>query len=78
MSMFLFIGIALLGICVYGSLRVERRAFYRRNSMGIEEFSTYGESIKIKAKEGLMKAGLIGIGLAGFLCMLIGGIALTK
>ena len=78
MSAFLFIGLGLLGICVYGSLRVERMAFYRRNAMGVEEHSSYGDMLKTKAKEGLMKAGLVAVGLAGFACILIGGVALTK
>ena len=76
--MFFAIGLALLGICVYGSLKLNRRAFYRRNNLGIEEFSTYGDMLKIKVKEGAIGVALGICGLAGLVSLFIGGIALTK
>lgn len=78
MAVLIIIGIVLLGVCIYGSLWLKRRAFYRRNEAGIEVFSTYGESLKIKAKEGLISLGCGICALAGIACFFVAGLILTK
>ena len=78
MALLIIFGIALLGVTVAGSLWLRRKAFYRRNHAGIEEFSTYGESLKIRFKEGVIGFGLGLCALAGIISIFIGGIALTK
>lgn len=54
-------GIALIGIGAYLAFLMEGRAFNRRNAAGMEEFNSYGESLRIKAKEGIAKifAGIV-------------------
>ena len=76
--MFFLLSFALLGICVYGSLKLNRRAFYRRNRMGVEEFQDYGHMLKTKFKEGAIGVALGICGLAGIVSLFVGGIILTK
>ena len=74
----LIIGLTLLGICVYGSIKLNGRAFYRRNHAGVEEFQNYGHMLRTKFKEGAIGIALGICGLAGLIACMIGGIALTK
>ena len=79
MGIFLFIGIALLGVVAYLNIWLGRRKFNRRNDAGIEEFSGgYNGYLKTKAIEGAVFVGGVLTGLAGVTSILIGLIALTK
>ena len=74
----LLAGIALFGLGCFGSIRLNRHAFNRRNGHGIEEFPSYGAMLKTKAKEGAIGIFFGLCLLAGLACLMIGGIALTK
>lgn len=74
----LLAGIALFGIGVFGSIRLNRHAFNRRNSAGVEEFPSYGAMIKTKFKEGAIGIFFGLCLLAGLALAFGGGIALTK
>lgn len=72
------VGFALIGFCVYGSLRLNRHAFNRRNVAGVEEFSSYDRMLKTKFVEGAKGIGLGLCGLAGVICFFVGGMMMTK
>ena len=62
----IFFGIILISVAIVSGFYLERQAFMRRNAAGIQEFSSYAESVKIRLKEGIIKAfgvvaGLVGI-----------------
>lgn len=66
-------GIVLIGIGVSAAYWLEGKKFARRNAAGIEEFSSYGASLKIRAKEGA--AGILaGIVLVIGIFMAVGGL----
>ena len=73
----LILGFALIGFCVYGSIRLNRHAFERRGA-GVEEFRDYNHMLKTKFVEGAKGIFLGLCALAGFACLFIGGIILTK
>ena len=54
-------GIILMALGIFLSFKMEGKAFSRRNAAGIEEFASYGQSLKIRAKEGAIGifAGII-------------------
>lgn len=66
-------GIALIGIGAYLALKMEGRAFNRRNAAGIETFDSYRQSLKIRAKEGVVKI-LAGIVLIVGIVLAVGGL----
>ena len=74
----LLIGIALMGFGAYGGIRLNRHAFERRNGAGVEEFSSYNQMLKSKAKEGAIGIFYGLCILAGLALAFGGGIALTK
>jgi dolichol kinase len=52
----------------------DRAAFYRRNSAGLEEFSTYDESEKTRLKEAGAKALMTLLTFVVFIPSLLGGV----
>lgn len=61
----IFLGIILIGVAVVSGFYLERQAFHRRNAAGIQEFSSYSQSVKVRFKEWLIKAFGVVAGLAG-------------
>lgn len=74
----LIVGFALIAFCVYGSIRLNRHAFERRNGAGVEEFRDYNHMLKTKFVEGAKGIFLGLCGLAGLICFFVGGMILTK
>lgn len=72
------IGVALLGFGAWGGIRLNRHAFERRNTHGVEEFSSYNGMLKARAKEGAIGFFFGLCILAGLALAFGGGIALTK
>ena len=65
--MYLGIGITLITFTIALGFVFDRQRFNRRNRVGIEEFASQGQTMKIKFEEGAAKAvgtvaALVGLG----------------
>ena len=76
--MAILFGLILFAVAAWFGFWLERKKFYRRNSAGIEQFESYGNMMRIKIKEGSMKAVAVLVGLAGVICIFAGLIAMSK
>ena len=54
--MYAVIGLLLIAFTGAAGFFVEKRQFERRNSAGVEEFTSYSKMVRMRAEEGLMKA----------------------
>lgn len=67
----LFLGIIILALGVAGLIFVNRRAFYRRNMAGVEEFNGFGSMVATRVFEKTVRIAswlvvVVGIALIAF------------
>lgn len=64
------IGFVLIASAIAGYCWTEKRKFYRMNNAGVQEFSSYGDSLKARTIEGFVKF-LVGVSaMVGFGCII--------
>lgn len=77
-ALFVLIGAGLVGAVIYGSIKLDKRAFERRNAHGVEEFASHSDMVKAKTVENLSGVGLKILGFIGLLCFAGGIVGLMK
>lgn len=64
------IGFVLIASAIAGYCWIEKRKFYRRNHAGVQEFDSYGSSLKARTIEGFVNF-LVGMSaIVGFGCII--------
>lgn len=71
----IFAGVLLMLTGYLVGLYVRRRAFYRRNEAGVEEFNSFGKSIVSGLFEGALKVISVALLLFGVLAIFAGAVA---
>lgn len=71
----IFAGVLLMLAGYLVSLYVRRRAFYRRNDAGVEEFGGFGKSVISGLFEGLLKIIAVALMFFGVLAIFAGAVA---
>lgn len=65
-TLLLFSAIGGLAVMLALHFWLDRRAFYRRNSHGLETFDGYGQRVRVRALEGLARLVQLAACLIGF------------
>ncbi|MBS0383089.1 MAG: molybdenum ABC transporter permease [Proteobacteria bacterium] len=71
----IFAGVLLMLAGYLVGLYVRRRAFYRRNEAGVEEFDSFGKSIASGLFEGVLKILSVALIFFGVLAIFAGAVA---
>ncbi len=68
-GLFLLVGLGMIAFAVWAGFWISRRHFERTNSAGVQEFKSFGSSVKANALEGLVKFAGVASGFVGILCV---------